>query len=413
MKTRAKNRRGYVLVTAAFLLMVFLAFLGLAIDLGYFFYVRRQMQKATDAAAIGGAHAVELGQTGAQVVQAGRNHASLNGFTDNTNSIMVTINNPPVGGLYVGDARAVEAIINQPVPTLFMKAFGMATVLVRTRAVGRLGSSQACIFALNPSVADAISVGGTALVNSKCGVVDDSSNSAALDVFGSGCLLADSISVTGNFSGGVSSGTCPGISPAPAVSQPPQPDPLAYIQVPNYSAVCDATNTWIQGPATLNPGVYCGGIGGNAQANITFNPGVYILAGGGFSFNGGATLSGTGVMFYNTSPLGSTKACGQVWMAGNSTINLTAPTTGPLAGILFFQDRTCATAAYALGTNGQGYTGALYFPAANLYYGGTSSAAAYSIVVADTLTFQGTPVFNDNYSSLPGGSPIKGVVLGE
>jgi Putative Flp pilus-assembly TadE/G-like len=127
MQRRTKGRRGFVLFAVVFLLLIFLGFLGLVVDLGYFFYVRRQMQKATDAAAIGGDHAVCLGQTSqSQIDQAGWNDASLNGFTDcqsNINpcqtNVTVTINNPPLNSPYASDSRAVEAIINEPVPTLF------------------------------------------------------------------------------------------------------------------------------------------------------------------------------------------------------------------------------------------------------------------------------------------------------
>jgi hypothetical protein len=38
--------------------------------------------------------------------------------------------------------------------------------------------------------------------------------------------------------------------------------------------------------------------------------------------------------------------------------------------------------------------------------GGSSSA--YTIIVADTVNFSGGATLNNNYSSLPGGSPVKG-----
>jgi Putative Flp pilus-assembly TadE/G-like len=443
MKTRVNGRRGYVMLSVAFLVLLFLGFLGLAIDLGYFFYVRRQMQKATDAAAIGGEHEIELGKPGL-VVSAGRNDSSLNGFTNDQNNIAVTINNPPLSGPYTGDSRAVEAIIHQPVPTLFMKAFGMGTVPVSTRAVARLGSSSACIFALDPSASGAITVAGTPVVSSSCGVIDDSSSSSALQVNGtSASLSASSVLVTGNWSG-TGSVTCTQSSPCPAVSQPPAPDPLAYLAEPTPTT-CTYTNpgvpsvpTYIAMPGTytLSPGVYCGGIIINSQATVNFNPGLYILAGGttvngsscippattcvaGLSVTGGATLNGTGVSFYNTGPIGNPSACGEVYIAGNTVASLTAPTSGgnygslDQGGILFFQDRSCTAPDVIQGISGQGYTGALYAAGATLTYAGTSNAAAYTIVVADMLAFKGTTAFNDNYSSLPAGSPIKGVVLGE
>ena len=43
--------------------------------------------------------------------------------------------------------------------------------------------------------------------------------------------------------------------------------------------------------ATLDPGVYCGGIAVSGGANVTFNPGTYIINGGGFVISGGSTVA--------------------------------------------------------------------------------------------------------------------------
>lgn len=56
--TRAKNRRGSVLVLAAFLMVVMMGFLAFAVDLGYMMNVRGELKRATDAAALAGAGAL-------------------------------------------------------------------------------------------------------------------------------------------------------------------------------------------------------------------------------------------------------------------------------------------------------------------------------------------------------------------
>lgn len=55
-------RRGFVLVTMILSLGILLAFLGLAIDVGYEQYTKVRMQTAADAAALGGAR--ELAASG-------------------------------------------------------------------------------------------------------------------------------------------------------------------------------------------------------------------------------------------------------------------------------------------------------------------------------------------------------------
>lgn len=53
-------------------------------------------------------------------------------------------------------------------------------------------------------------------------------------------------------------------------------------------------------------------------------------------------------------------------------------------------------------------TGTLYFPTTGVDFSNGASAA-YTIIVADNVTFTGGATLNNNYSSLPGGtSPIKG-----
>jgi hypothetical protein len=100
----------------------------------------------------------------------------------------------------------------------------------------------------------------------------------------------------------------------------------------------------------------------------------------------------------------------------NGTVDLSAPTSGSLTGILFFQDRSItSTAANVLGGGAGKLEGALYFPTTPiLLNAGQSTNAAYTIVVAKTINIQ-TNAFsiNNNYSSLSGGSPIKSTALYE
>ena len=58
-------------------------------------------------------------------------------------------------------------------------------------------------------------------------------------------------------------------------------------------------------------------------------------------------------------------------------------------------------------------TGALYFPNTPLQNSGGTTQTAYTIVMAYQFTITGNAQFNDSYSPLPGGSPIKGAFLAE
>ena len=129
--------------------------------------------------------------------------------------------------------------------------------------------------------------------------------------------------------------------------------------------------------------------------------------------NGNSTMTGTGVTFYNTTGTGG---YGAITLNGNSQANFSAPTSGALAGILFFQDRSIPSSGASSTINGNSsstFDGAIYFPTTLLTFNGNSSANGYSIVVANELILNGNAALGSNYSSLANGSPITSSILAE
>jgi Flp pilus assembly protein TadG len=398
-----RRRRGYVMVTMILSLTVLLSFLGLGIDVGYEEYVKTRMQAAADAAAVGGAQ--ELRASGStNLVTAAKGDAAANGFTDGSNGVAITVNNPPATGYSTADSTAVEVLISQSVPTFFMELIGISSGTVRARSVARLGSGPTCFYALDPAVSGAFSVSGGVTVQINCGVAVDSSSATALSVSGGSHATATYFDVTGNATvyGGSS------ISPAPVTGVMASSDPFSSLPKPSVGG-CDYTSKSIGNgnSATLSPGTYCKGIAVNGGSHVTFNPGTYILKGGGLVLSNGSTITGAGVTFFNTAATGY--SYGAITLNGGTTVTLSAPTTGSLAGILFFQDPSVGAAAASSFSNGASaiMNGTLYFPTTALTFMGGSSSA-YTIIVADTVNFSGGATLNNNYSSLPGGSPVKG-----
>jgi hypothetical protein len=239
------------------------------------------------------------------------------------------------------------------------------------------------------------------------------------------------------------------IGPAPAPNNIYTVNPGS--SCPNVSITSTALAKWNCGHSgvnclapnvTLNYGTYSAITVASVAPTLTFNPGLYILEGTGassqcfwssaptcsLSISGlGATVQGNGVTFYLGPSAGSLAVSGIA-----NTINLLPPTTGLLpggqgAGVLFYQDRANASQACIGGcgsaVNGIFNTvqvqGALYFPAAGItfdgccqYTPGNSYYTAYEIVVADHMTLS-WDYFNDDYYSLPGGSPVKRTLLVE
>ena len=111
------------------------------------------------------------------------------------------------------------------------------------------------------------------------------------------------------------------------------PDPYQNVPVPSEQGQgCTRHNYTAKTMVTLDPGVYCGGIGLNASAeprhlfNRPRKP----------QRERHATLTGTGVTLVFTSS-GNNYASATI--NGGATVNLTAPATGSTAGIVLFGDR--------------------------------------------------------------------------
>jgi hypothetical protein len=128
-----------------------------------------------------------------------------------------------------------------------------------------------------------------------------------------------------------------------------------------------------------------------SHASVTLNPGIYYLDGGSLSMTGQTSLSGTGVTLVFTSSSGSNYATAS--LTGGATLNLTAPTTGPLAGIAIFGDRNMpvGTTFKFAGGDTQTVSGVVYLPKAALQWAGNSSAQQKCTqIVTDTISMVGT-----------------------
>ncbi len=398
------QRQGFVLILMAASVVVMCGFLGLAVDVGTMQYTKRMAQTAADAAAFAGAHEVSAGHT-ETAETAARQDAALNGFGNGVNGVTVAVNRPPSTGFYTSDTRAVEVIVAKNSPLYFLRAYGIQSSMVRARSVARLGNRPTCVYVLDPSMSNAMVVSGSASINAGCGIQINSTDSKALVASGSACVTGTSIDIVGNYN---ISSSCPP-SPLPTTGAPAVADPLSGLAAPSVGA-CNQTDYELKaGTSYLSPGVYCGGIKVSGSATTAvLNPGEYILAGGGLTVSGGASIQGDGVFFYNT--MTASDSYKPIVISGGSTTSLVAPTSGTYAGILFFQDRSVVSSSQNTVSGGSGgiFEGALYFSTTPLVFsGGSTGTAAYTLIVVDKLTISGASTIGNDYSSLPGGSPIK------
>jgi len=405
------SRRGQVMVLICVSLVALMGMIGVVADFSFMQHQRNMMQTAADSAAMAGAQELSYGDQ----VAAGKADAASNGYTDGASSVSVAINSPPTSGPNAGNSAYVEATVSKPEQTFFLRVLGFSTMTVSTRAVAYEGNGPNCIYVTDPSASGAMTTNGNVDVQSSCGLLVDSSSSSGMTAIGNVTINASSVGIVGNYTanGSVS------ITPTPKIGVIAATDPLANIQEPTVGS-CAHTNFSLNGnsgssssPYQLYAGTYCGGISVHGNAVLHFNAGTYVLAGGGMGISANTTMTGTGVTFYDTTGTGG---YGGITLNGNTTANLSAPTSGPLTGILFFQDRSVPSTGAGSTITGNAsstFDGALYFATTAVSFGGNSSINGYSIVVADKLTLSGNSSVGSNYSSLTGGSPIKGTVLAE
>ena len=413
------------MVLGALGMIVLLMMAGLGVDVGYLKYQKQQMQKAADAGALAAATALIYYGTGnqTQIINAGQADASANGFT-NGNNVTVQVNNPPQtnNDPFQFNSSYVEVIVSQVQPTFFMRLAGYNSVNISSRAVATSVSSGAgCVYTLAPNGTSLI-IGGNGLsaqVSSNCEILVGSASSSALQILGNSTMTG-SIGVVGNCTGGDCSTLTTDNELTPYIA--PFADPLANLPSPAVPP-CQYTNQTFSNPITntIPNGVYCNGITIQTSGAVNFSPGTYYLVGGGLSIAQGFSpnLSGSGVTFYNTQ--GAGYPYGGINITGTPTGSLTAPTSGDLAGILFYQDRNIPINSSpstingsGFGSNGMVYTGSLYFPTTGLTYTGAQVVNPYELLVAWNLTLLGNTVLSNNYSSLPNGSsPIATATLVE
>src|SRR5688572_120500 len=382
------ERRGAMLVFVTLSMTGLCLFFGMVMDMGRVYHERRLEQKAADAAAIAGASEIYRGASTDTVKNRARAGATTHGYTNGTAGVTVTANHPPISGAFVGDVRFVEVRIDRPLNTFFARLLGYVTWPASARAVAGIGApGRSCLYALDPSAEKSLEIQSNSHIVAGCGVVVNSTSSKALSVTSAGTLTATGgvIAVTGGAEGG-------GWTPAPTTGVPAEPNPLSYLPRPStVDAPCNYTKVKVDasGTTTLNPGVYCGDGGyaleiGGSNTNVVLNPGMYTLRGGGLKASGSTTtIRGAGICIVNTNaPLsqGGADKFGKIDIGSGISITLSAMTTGPLAGILFYQDPLAGKPGdvyeniISSGST-MNLTGTLYFPTQSLILAHSGSAA--------------------------------------
>lgn len=350
------NERGQIIVLFAGGLVAIILIAALVFDVGHDLLERRHQQNVADSAALAGARFLTTAGCKAgnsigacpEAVQAARDLATRNGYTDGLNGAEVRINIPPNGeSKFAGVKGHIQVVIDTDRDAFFTGIIGWVTHRVATLAVaGNIDqySIPFALLSLNDSACNAgqIQGNGTIYIDADIMVNSTCSSSGALVFGGNGvtvdvpnCLVNGTWQINGSpiVNCSIQERVTPQYFPA---IPGPQPQPLAAPPIitgpgsntppkgcPGSSSPATQTNPAacrleFNQPKTVRifPGMYPGGLQLRETSDdltVYVEPGIYYIGGGGLEISGGLVLTTVeqtgdtcptsttcGVLIYNT-----------------------------------------------------------------------------------------------------------------
>ena len=417
------DRRGNIALLTAILAPMVLMAAGAGIDFSRWSLQRANLKEVADLLATRGA----------------REFLLANATETNIKAVIDAAVANNVGGSYdlgsfshvvdvdTNDASVTVRLVQPPKPGLILTKFFpySADIEMSSTAVAR-GGSNVCVVALDEYNDGAIvAFDNSDLSAPECAVYANSTSSEAIGLMGAATLSASFICSSGGFGGAPFN-----YDPRPIVDCPQYADPLSGRQPPSFGS-CDHNDKAIgeniadlksmasvkadlnqikrtaatfvdtdvdREHETLDPGVYCGGLAIGTDADVTLNPGTYIIKDGPLVVGLGGKLSGKGVSFY----LVGDEAI--FHFDHESKITLSAEESGPLAGLLFFEDRNAPQDRIhrIMSDDARELIGTFYLPRGEFRVASllpVADKSAYTAIVARKLSMAGSPtlVLNADY----------------
>jgi hypothetical protein len=403
-KNGAARRRGYIAVLAALMTIPLVGMLALAIDGGMLLAERRKVQATADAAVQGAAVVVSKAICASTTVDytEAKNVAlaiaSKNGYAnDGVQSVVSFSSTQGTGG-------SASVTITSNVPRYFSAIWSGGTIPVaasskakwpaQTSSGSSVPASSAAIIALDKTASGALTIVGSAQLNTNAVVQVDSTSSTAFAINNSGKATAATFNICGNYR---QDGSWSPITGAINTSAKYVADPLSSLAAPSTSGLTTYSSSPMRGygSQTISPGVYVGGLTIGGGQTVTMNSGTYYMQGGSFTINNGATVTGSGVMIYVDS------SGGGISFQGGGRITLSPPTTGTYTGVIMYIDRNSTRGTINI-ANGSTTTisGTVYAPtAAVTFAGGASYNQMGSQYICDTLNLSNNAYIGITWSS--------------
>ncbi len=395
-----RDRRGNALVIAGAALPLLVGSAGLAVDTIHWAMWKRQLQRAADSAAFAGVHAkVEknANMTAAQAVEGdllkhnSTGIALLGGYPQ--------ISYPNASG-YTDAVQVTLAVQKQlSFSSLFMSAAPTITV---TATAAVFEAYSYCAIA-KANTGPGIIIAGSTNVDLGCGAISHSMDGInSVDVNGTGhTFSADPVAAVGGIDGAINGSE----NLLPFTAEVDDPYASLSTAVPADMPCRNFNNPSTTKPdGSKEPGCYNSfNLGGGT---VDLSPGVYYVNNANIHLTGNERLQGDGVTIILT---GSNP--GTLSMAGNSSMDLTAPTTGTYANMVLIQSASAEVGNNNTinGDNNTSLDGAIYFPNGDLTFSGSSAGATQCVMMIGwTLTFSGDADIQNDISSCEAATQVDG-----
>jgi Flp pilus assembly protein TadG len=315
---------GGVMQLFAFAFPVLVLLTGLGVDSAGFYNQQSRMQSAADSSALAIAKEMHLylDKTSALVefgnsrVEAVLGAVGLAGHPHTTNIQVDT-----------KQGRATVAISMATKTFLPVEVWGENPIVVNAVA-STYGAEDLCVLGLKKSSEETVKADKAAVITAPdCAVQSNSTDPQGLTAAPLSSIVSSLTCTSGGYSGPSTSFT-----PTPETDCPVLEDPLAD-RVPPQPGGCDYLDFVAdQGVTTIEPGNYCGGLKVSNKADVIAAPGVYIISGGMLEVANNAKFHGEHVSFYFADDAATLR------FKDRADVELSAPTDGLMAGILFFEN---------------------------------------------------------------------------
>lgn len=387
---RWKRREGVALIWTALIMVVLVAFVGLAVDFGLMVWTGQQLQIAADGSALAGAQWVHTDEVmvrdQAQLVASSNVAGGVNIQLDRNDG------NAAGGDIVIGrydrdertfdpdgfpnavyvNARRTAASQNGALPLHFARIIGFNATDMQRDAIAMIGGGTGTGMLILDSDAEcALTIRGNPTVELGGGAIQvNSTNSCGTCLTGNPEIISSGFNMVGDAClTGVNEDDVPPLNP----NSPPIPDPLASLPDPVFDPSDDLGTISGGGNKNWLPGYYSGGIDLTGGTH-TLAPGIYIIGGDGIDIRGNTNFIADGVLFYVDEGPVNINGNGDILIRPlDPDVNTDISEAGIYENVAIFQARDNDSEGLVNGTADNTFEGTYYFPNNKINLGGTAN----------------------------------------